>query len=75
MIEWNSVKDKLPKVNDMCLLYSDEHDRCVGPFSWSTFQDGSGGMWVDFFASPEAGAAYKPEEHISHWAIWNGPQP
>lgn len=74
MIEWHSVREKLPEERVECLIYNSEVDHVIGPIYWVD------GIWVDLFATKEAGAAFMPklkdddgEGLVTHWALWNGP--
>lgn len=72
MIEWIACKDKMPTERGKFLLYSEKQDVVVGPYPWVPSPDGGEGMWVDLFATPEAGQCYGPPA-VSHYAVWNAP--
>lgn len=72
MIEWIACKDQMPTERKEYLLYSEASGQVAGPFPWVPDKDGKNGMWIDLFATPEAGECYGPPT-VSHYAVWNGP--
>lgn len=72
MIEWIACKDRMPIERGEHLLYSEKHRAVLGCWPWIPSNDGKSGMWVDLFATPEAGESYQPPL-VSHWAKMNHP--
>jgi len=68
MIDWKKCSDAMPDDQQQCILYSEENDAVAGPLPFRSDMKG----WLDFFATPEAGTVYTPEQ-VSHWAPWNPP--
>lgn len=74
-MKWTHVDDGLPMNNTECLIYSDEHEQVIGPILWKREQDDETkpGVWLDLFATPEAGHAYSPKKPVTYWVAWEKP--
>lgn len=73
MNPWIKVTDRLPENNQMCLLYGEASNSVLGPVIYKVDEKVGKGMWIDLFATPEAGAAYSPEDGVTHWQPWVAP--
>lgn len=71
MIEWHRVADILPNEDNLECLLLGESGKVFGPISWHEQSQ----VWLDLFASPEAGTLIAPDqEGLTHWAEYNGPK-
>lgn len=74
-VTWHKPQDRLPEDGEECLLMPPDHGGMTtvpvfGPIPWHA----QSGMWLDLFATPEAGTCIKTEQ-VALWTLWAPIQP
>jgi hypothetical protein len=71
-VAWHDPKVKLPEDGDECLLLPHQQglvtSHVYGPILWRA--ETGGGVWLDIFATPEAGEIIRPAQ-VSLWTLWD----
>lgn len=66
---WRHVDERLPLDGELCLICQ-WNEGVVGPIVWKLESN----MWLDLFATPEAGMCYEPHKPITHWKLSDLPE-